>query len=233
MSQEQVTPEQLLGTFVDRAVCMPFSKVQSLRHGSLPGGAPIDESITEACNSLGGFLSAPDAGDEWSSAQLIVDSGGPWWSKARDDFLGLDETGDEGRGQDAMWVLDHLPGAAGAAARLLDEAARDERWTWMLSQPTFLAPGEKRRDPPRITRPDLLVGIEGNRCIIIDLKVTTKSIEFPYSGERKGKLDRAMARFTTQLEDLGFEVDSCWLLVVLVADGKYKAKWKRVIPSDA
>lgn len=43
---------------------------------------------------------------------------------------------------------------------------------WLWSQPSFAVPGTSC---PHITRPDLVAGLDDRRCLIVDLKRTSKS----------------------------------------------------------
>ena len=90
----------LLGTLVDRAVCMPYAKPQVLRRGhrrrkgdddKWVTDASICEDIAEAAAFLVRSLESRSASRRWSKAELALDPAGPWWSKTRNDFLALSD----------------------------------------------------------------------------------------------------------------------------------------------
>jgi hypothetical protein len=214
---------KVLGSLVDRAVSMPYSKPKQLKDGyRLEWDAQkrrpdkersITEDTADAAESLRSALTDPTVGDDWSKAELCVDQAGPWWAKSRNDFCGLTPKPDA---QD--WVIDRLAATVERAANAIQAAAMDEQWTWLWSQPSFAVPG---KNYPRITRPDLVAGLSPKRCLVIDMKTTS------------GELDRVnwsiddFNVWTGHLEAAGFEVVGRWVLAIstLQGDPQDKTKW--------
>lgn len=200
----------VLGTLIDRAVCMPYAKPQVLRggyrrfrgdDGRWQTGPSIGEDIAEAASFLVRSLWAPDIDEDWSSAALALDPAGPWWPKARNDFIGLNH-------EAQSWVLDHLEVTADRAAVRLQHEAEDRGWSWMWSQPAFASPGKLR---PSITQPDLIVGTDWKRCSVIDLKTTSRDV---LRAAVKSEHKRQFASWVKSLQSQQFIPVRCQALVV-------------------
>lgn len=203
----------------DRAICMPYAKPQVLRsghrrqigtNGRWQTQASILEDTAAAAAFIVGSLESPHAHKDWSKAELALDPAGPWWSKPRDDFLGLSS-------DERDWVLDRLEDTVATAASHLQDRATKRRWTWLWSQPSFATPGKLR---PSITRPDLVGGLDWTRCEIIDLKTTSRP---ELSAVMTTQLRRALASWAGSLRALGFDPVSCHALAVSATTGK--AAW--------
>src|SRR5664279_1885190 len=179
---------KMLGTLVDRAVCMPYTKPKDLTRPrqSIIGDIQLASDFLHRC-----FSQPENVGldDLWSDAHLVADPAGPFWDDTVRDFYRLPET-------DRAWVLEKLRPTVIVARDALYDAAREEdyRWTSLMSQPQLLTPGKR---VPSITRPDLIVGLGGKRIDLIDLK-TTSSASRKYSGK--------FEQWKTTLETLGFSV---------------------------
>ena len=203
MGKGKASGPKVLGTLVDRAVSMPYSKPQLLRQGRRISWNPDKRSIVddaiEAAVFLQKVLTARGVKHEWSKAVLAVDPAGPWWSKTRDDFC------DALSPDDQEWVTKRLVPTVSLAAQWIQDAARAERWTWLWSQPSFAVPGD---DIPVITRPDLVAGYSATRCLVIDLKTTSGKLdEVPWSTDRFGD-------WTDHLSAARFDVVGRWVLAV-------------------
>lgn len=170
---DQPTRSTILGTLVDRAVSMPFSRPQVLRaghrrlhvNGTWVTGTSICDDVRVAADGLSTALRSYDGGSVWPTAQFAVDANGPWGSALYEQFFDMAE-------RDRRWVLDRLADTAETAAVYLKMRAVDDGWSWLWSQPTFAQPGKLR---PSLTRPDLVAGLDWKRCIIIDIKSTGKT----------------------------------------------------------
>lgn len=203
----------VLGTFVDRAVCMPYSKPQVLRRGhrrfkgedgSWTSVATIREDVAAASEFLTNALASKRAGAAWSKASLAVDPAGPWWSKPLEDFLALVSS-------DREWILDRLELTADLAAEAIEDEAVDRRWSWLWSQPSLAKPGKLR---PSITRPDLLGGMDWKRCDLIDLKTTARDDLQAVASGQAARFDR----WTMALTAMGFTLEERGVLVVSSVD---------------
>lgn len=213
------TANTILGTLVDRAVCMPYAKPQLLqrasrRHLDEDSGrwrtvATIGEDVSAAAALLVTCLKASGADQRWSRAELVLDPAGPWWAKPRDDFLRLDRDG-------RNWVLDRLEGTAVRAADCLEDQAVERGWAWLWSQPSFASPGKVR---PSITRPDLIGGLDRKRCDVIDLKTTCK--DDLHSTVKSGQAN-AFRSWATSLTAMGFTPVHCVVLVVSTSDDRFE-----------
>jgi hypothetical protein len=214
---------KVLGSLVDRAVSMPYSKPKRLEDGyrlewdaekrRLYKERSIAEDTADAAEFLRSALTDPSAKDPWSKAELAVDPAGPWWAKTRDDFCGLTP---KPNAQD--WVIDRLAATVKRAANAIQAAAVAEQWTWLWSQPSFVLPG---RNYPRITRPDLVVGLSPTRCLVVDLKTTSGELD---------DVDRSIDDFnvwTGYLEAAEFEVVGRWVLAISTVqdDPQDKTVW--------
>lgn len=209
----------VLGTLVDRAVCMPYAKPQILRRGHRrrrdeEGGhwsslATIREDIERAASFIVNSLESRAARHEWSKAELALDPAGPWWSKPRDDFFGLDDESRE-------WVLDHLEDTSDRAAERLQDEAVDREWAWLWSQPSFAAPGKTR---PSITRPDLVGGLDRTRCDILDLKTTSQD---DLGSVATTAQEKSFRSWEASLKAIGFVPLNCWVLTVSATDDRYE-----------
>lgn len=81
------THHTVLGTLVDRAVCIPYAKPQVLRHGfrrhqDEDSGrwrtvAPISEDVATAAEFLVTGLTEDGERGRWSRAELALDPAGP------------------------------------------------------------------------------------------------------------------------------------------------------------
>lgn len=212
------TPQTVLGTLVDRAVCMPYAKPQVLRHGfrrhrdedtgKWRSVAPISEDAAAAAEFLVTILTAPGADSRWSKAELTLDPGGPWWAKPRDDFFQLD---DDAR----KWVLNRLEDTAVRAAECLENEAVDRGWAWLWSQPPLASPGKVR---PSITQPDLIGGLDWKRCDIIDLKTTGKD---DLRSAAKSGQTQVFGSWVASLRKMGFTPERCSVLVVSTTENRY------------
>ena len=173
MSQ-QPSKFTVLGTLVDRAVSMPYAKPHVLHKGhrnewdkvarKWQRVTSVQEDVREAADFITRILESRNANREWSKAEIAIDPAGPWWSKTRDDYLGLDDRSME-------WVLDRFGQTAGLAAKDIEAKAVDQEWTWPWSQPSFATPGRNR---PSITRPELIAGLCPTQCELADLKRPAK-----------------------------------------------------------
>lgn len=217
----------MLGTLVDRAVCMPFAKPQVLRRGHrrainedgkwVTEATTIGEDVTDAVAFIVRSLESPRADRRWSKAEIALDPAGPWWSKTLDDFLALDD-----RAQD--WVLDRLAITAEQAASCLQERAEAREWSWLWSQPSFARPGKLR---PLITRPDLVGGLDWRRCDVIDLKTTSK---WDLESVLKPDLQKSFDDWGASLRALRFKPQHCLALVVSTEEDD-RWEWFEVEPS--
>lgn len=205
--------EVLLGKLVDRAVSMPYAKPQRLRRGHrIARGeciAILDDVLDGARFLHQCFQEQAErsADDGWSTARLIADPAGPWWSELVDAFRDASEL-------EKTWVLDQLVRTAALAGEALQESAIGERWLWLWSQPALATPGFKW---PTITRPDLVAELPSRELILIDLKTTSTMAASP-SGFAMWK--RGFE------EGMGFKVSGCWRLVVHVVERQ--ANWEAV-----
>ncbi|GAB3252496.1 hypothetical protein [Arthrobacter pigmenti] len=172
--------------------------------------ATIREDVGEAASFIVRSLKVRGACREWSKAELALDPAGPWWSKPRDDFFGLDENC-------RAWILDHLETTAAQAAGCLQKKAEDRSWTWLWSQPSFAFPGKLR---PSITRPDLVGGLARARCDILDLKTTSKD---DLAAVVKDDQSETFLSWAGSLSVMGFTPVQCSVLSVSTA--KDRRKW--------
>lgn len=199
---------------------MPYAKPQVLRHGfrrqkDKDSGqwrtvAPISEDVASAAEFLVTCLTAPDAQDRWSKAELALDPAGPWWAKARNDFFQLDN--DNAR----KWVLDRLVNTAVRTAEYIENEAVDRGWAWLWSQPPLASPGKVR---PSITQPDLIGGLDWKRCDVIDLKTTGLD---DLRSTAKSSQTNIFAKWVASLRAMGFTPDQCWVLAVSTTDDRYE-----------
>lgn len=209
----------VLGTLVDRAVCMPYAKPQVLQdghrcdwigeHRRWSRVATIREDVRDAARFLASSLQSPKAVEDWSEAQLSVDPAGPWWSKTLYDFLALDD-------RTQRWVIDRLEVTANLAAECIQEESVEQQWTWLWSQPSFARPRGKR---PRITRPDLVAGLDRHRCAIIDLKTTSRT---DLSSVVADDQAQAFSTWSASLEAMGFWPVERWVLSVSTQEQRYE-----------
>ncbi|MBO4145964.1 hypothetical protein QWJ06_05405 [Kocuria rhizophila] len=125
------TLHTVLGTLIDRAVCMPYANPQALRRGHRRRKgedgrwvteASIREDVAAAAEFIVASLQSPEANQPWSPAALALNPAGPWWPKARNDFLALDA-------RSQKWVLDRLTITADQAATCLQERAEARDWS--------------------------------------------------------------------------------------------------------
>lgn len=173
MERDAISQYTVLGTLVDRAVCMPYARPQVLREGrrlqKLDGSwetmASVQEDVALAADFIVRSLKSPAAQKRWSPAELALDAGGPWWAKTRDIFFHLQEAEQE-------WVLDRLPPTAATAASAVESGSIMNDWSWLWSQPTLAAPGKLR---PRFRIPDLIGGLNRKECDVIDFKTTIQT----------------------------------------------------------
>jgi hypothetical protein len=208
-----------IGTLVDRAISMPYAKPQALWRGcrvtyDKTPDVPIPNDIADSADFVVSTLSVDQgkAKADWSPARLAIDPAGPWWSGPVDDFYQLTP-------KDRQWILKRIQASAGIVADQLFESAKEERWTWLWSQPSLVKPGTVRR--PRITRPDLVVGLSGEECMLVDLKVTTDELSrVKYS---EGSFDT----WTAAIRGMGFIVNERWVLAA-DANGENKPQWIQV-----
>jgi hypothetical protein len=218
---EEPTPSKYkqIGTLVDRVVSMPYAKPQSLQRGCRvikdeTPGMPIPNDIADSADFVVSTLSADRgrATADWSPAQLAIDPAGPWWSGPVDDFYKLTP-------KDRQWILDRIQASAGAVADQLFESAKIERWRWLWSQPSLAKPGTVRR--PKITRPDLVIGLSDKECMLVDLKVTTRKLsQVEYS-------ENVFDTWTAAMRGMGFIVNERWVLAA-DANGENKPLWIQV-----
>lgn len=216
------TSHTVLGTLVDRALCMPYAKPTRLARGiSMDTNTLIADEVDQAAAFLLEALQDPDAAEAWSRAELSVDPGGPWWAKALSDYLGLSQ-----REQD--WVRSRLQLVASRAGAAVQEAATTEAWSWLWSQPPLLAPRSGHESRPRIVRPDLVAGLKGDRCLLVDLKTRGRAEAVPRGETRYGQT-RAFQEWAKLLRASGHEAKEAWVLAVSsrgrVADGDAAYLW--------
>ena len=210
-STNRPTRHSVLGTLVDRSICMPYAKPQVIRrghrrlrdeeNGAWTTVASIREDVAAAAGFLHTSFEATDGTQEWSAAELAADPAGPWWSKPRDDFFALDS-------HDRDWVLDRLEETAHRAAACLEDEAVDRGWSWIWSQPSFAQPGKVR---PTITRPDIVAGLDWKHCDLIDLKTSSQD---ELSRAVKPAQKKAFASWTASMRALRFCPERCLALVV-------------------
>lgn len=90
MERDAITQYTVLGTLVDRAVCMPYARPQVLREGrrrrqKLDGSwetmTSVQEDVALAADFIVRSLQSPAAQKRWSPAELALDAGGPWGRK--------------------------------------------------------------------------------------------------------------------------------------------------------
>jgi len=214
---------KILGSLVDRAVSMPYSKPKQLEDGyrlewdaekrRVYKARSIAEDAADAAEFLQSALTDPSVEDDWSKAELAVDPAGPWWAKSRNDFCGL--TPKPGA---QNWVLDRLTAAVARTANAIQAAAVDEQWKWLWSQPSFAVPG---KNYPRITRPDLIAGLSPKKCLVVDLKTTSDEL-----GGVNWSIDDFNV-WTGHLEAAGFDVVGHWVLAISTRkeDPQDKTSW--------
>lgn len=213
------TPQTVLGTLVDRAVCMPYAKPQVLRSGyrrqrdedlgKWKTVASISEDTAAAAEFLVRILTESSADSRWSKAELALDPGGPWWAKPRDDFFQLDNDARD-------WVLDRLQVTAVRAAECIQNLSVDREWAWLWSQPPFASPGKLR---PSITQPDLIAGRDWKHCDVIDLKTTGKD---DLRGVVNSSQAKAFGSWAASLRALGFIPEHCLALAVSTTDNRHE-----------
>jgi hypothetical protein len=210
----------VLGTLVDRAICMPYAKPHVLRSGhrcrwdedrrEWVEQATIRADVDQAASLIVSSLESSTAQRDWSKADLALDPAGPWWSKVRDDFFDLDDDSRE-------WVLDHLNATSDRAAERVQERAKQHNWEWLWSQPSFAVPG---RDYPCITRPDLVAGLSSTRCVVLDLKTTSK---YDLSAVAGTNQEQSFGDWTKYLKAMGFDPVGQWVLAVSTVEER--AEW--------
>lgn len=193
----------VLGSLVDRAVSMPFTKPTILNssgktiRGKLKEETRISSEINESAGLIHNVLEflheeskhvgSPCKEDRCDEARYLVDPAGYWWSALLDDFLSLEICLDsrpacsKQKPCDRHWVLDRLKPTTKTAAREIEKEAAHQEWTWLWSQPSLV---KTVAGLPKITRPDLIAGISGSGCIVFDLK-TTKNIDEYYESKEK------------------------------------------------
>ncbi|GGC55702.1 hypothetical protein IEU95_08625 [Hoyosella rhizosphaerae] len=197
----------VLGTLVDRAVCMPYSKPYVLCEGIRQtwwNNVPITADIINAADALHRILQEPTAERDWSTADFAVDPAGPWWSKTKNDFfqLSLD---------DQSWLLAKLVSTAARAAEAIEEKAVEEKWTWLWSQPSLAMPGDHY---PQILRPDLVAGLDKDSCVLIDLKTTKDASNQFKNREGLKKPTDDFHEWSKRLKHSGFNPKRRWILSV-------------------
>lgn len=216
----------VLGTLVDRAVCMPYSKPQVLRRGQRRykdddgpwrSVATVREDVAASSAFLVECLQARGARAGWSKAALALDPAGPWWAKSQGDFFALSAG-------ERAWVLDRLEDTADRAAGAIEEEAIGRKWSWLWSQASLAKPGKLR---PSITRPDLLGGMDWKRCDLVDLKTTAQSDLRTMT--RSGQEAR-FARWTEALTAMRFTPENRRVLVVSSVDDRWE--WVEVPAGD-
>lgn len=220
MDNKKPTWSTMLGTLTDRSLTMPFVKLQVIKGGRIAryDGCNYvpEESLTKATDDAATFLVkclSPQSGFEelWSPARLAVDQAGEWWSKSVDDFMCLSEN-------DRDKVRQGIRPCAAAAAHELETTANRNSWIWLLAQPSLVTPrlvkfANQKRFYPALTRPDLVAGLSPERCLLIDLKTTSRELHELYRSDFKPWI-RAFE------QGMGFKVDQCWYLVVQVKTKK-------------
>ena len=202
------TKHTVLGSLVDRAICMPFAKPQRLGQGyrlcwdvashQWFQVATLEEDAEHGARFLHASVMSDNAEEEWSPARLSVDPAGPWWAATVDEFRSLDV-------RERGWVLRRLIPTVKTAGCDLTQTALSERWQWLWSQPSFVQPGDKR---PQISRPDLVAGLSAHRCLVVDIKTTSGSLS---------AVDYNPASFdlwAKNLTSLGFTVVGSWVFAV-------------------
>lgn len=216
---DKPTKYTVLGTLVDRAVCMPYAKPQVLRRGyrrqkdedsdHWTSVTSVREDVASAATFLVAVLKARGARGEWSRAALAVDPAGPWWSKTRTDFFSLAPGS-------RRWILDRLEVTADSAAMCIEEEAIERKWTWLWSQPALATPGPQR---PSITRPDLIGGLDSKRCDVIDLKTTsTDDLQSVVKSGQSGTFDR----WAEALSAMGFVPEAQVVLIVSSTEDRWE-----------
>lgn len=181
----------ILGTFVHRAVAMPFGKPKALNTGET--WQDMGARINSAAAFLTDCLSEDDS--TFSPLRLVTDPGGPWWTLAANQFFELGAS-------EQQWVAERLTPAARKASEELVDVANEDNWTWLWSEPALLAGAGRRH--PRVTRPDLVAGRAGRGAVIIDLKVSVRTDGFTSSFDE----------WQILLERSGIEVDERWYFAI-------------------
>lgn len=199
--------EMILGTLVDRAVSMPYAKPMDVSNWRKQNCA---SEVKLAAKLLKTALKEVGAEENWSTADLVIDPGGPWWSDTLRDFFNLSKS-------DMDWVLQRLIRVSSRASMAIDKAWEEDldlgsRWKWIWSQsPLIVRPG-KYGSIPRISKPDFIVGVGGKRCELIDLKVTSRKLNEIDLDYFSGVL--RFQEWQKVMESVGFRVDSKWILAV-------------------
>lgn len=195
---------------------MPYAKPQVLRRGrrrhwdgNREQWVTIRDDVGHAASFIVSSLESPMAQRDWSKAQLVLDPAGPWWSKVRDDFFGLDSESRE-------WVLDHLEETSDRAAEHIQAEAVQRKWKWLWSQPSFVVPGGYY---PFITRPDLVAGLSSTRCVVLDLKTTSHS---DLRSVVTAKQQQAFDTWTKYLKAMKFDPVECLVLSVSTKEERYE-----------
>lgn len=209
----------VLGSLVDRAICMPYARPQVLQNGrrrrqksdgSWETLASIQEDVANATYFISRALHSSDAQNSGSAAACLLDPGGPWWTTTRDAFFYLGEA-------ERKWVIGRLLATTETAALGLERKAISENWTWLWSQPPLVSPGQLR---PKFTYPDLIGGLGRKKCDIIDLK-TTKQKDL-ISAVPLREQDRKFDKWRRALASMSFEPRYCWALSVSSVESEYK-----------
>lgn len=219
MERDAISQYTVLGTLVDRAVCMPYARPQVLREGrrrrqKLDGSwetmASVQEDVALAADFIVRSLKSPGAQERWSPAELALDAGGPWWAKTRDVFFHLQEAEQE-------WVLDRLPPTAATAASAVESGSIMNDWSWLWSQPTLATPGKLR---PRFRIPDLIGGVNWKECDVIDLKTTIQT-DLRAAGKKMGERGQ-FEKWKEILSAMRFEPRNSSVLIVSSLEDDYE-----------
>ncbi|MBP2437250.1 hypothetical protein [Microbacterium amylolyticum] len=164
-------------------------------------------------------------------ANLTVDIAGPYWSGAVADLSQLTEP-------DRRWVFDRLAPTATAVGREIGYFAKEEKWTWIWGQPQLLAepPKEGRGAPPKLVRPDIVVGGPKNSFGVIDLSVSSAGhrSKLDAHGHPRKSVRSDMARWIKLLQRAGYRYDSELGAQLLLVEPTEEAnvaiacRWERV-----
>lgn len=204
--------ESVLGNFIHRALALPFIKRQAVwtpelvEHGGVWVEAfwsdgklrPIESDgkpdfkridVVDMCTASAqaisdAFAPAADRG-EWSRAELIIDAGGPWWSKHRTDFLCLSP-------EDQRFVLDRIVPTTTVAAKCLGELTVRREWSFLWSEVPTVASWDAKGKPSE-NHTDLVTG-NAEELVGIDWKTSANRLKGPEIRDAMSKLEKELRR---------------------------------------
>lgn len=206
MTTATESKQSVLGILVHRAVFMPFAKAQRLK---LVDGKRVlsssDETIEEVVDQSARLvvkalmeekvIPAEEQEELDNLLNLLVDAGGPWWSKTATDYRNLSS-------EDQHWVRGLVRGMATDVAQWLQSEADRHRWSWMQTEVELWGWGSDR---PKCTRIDILAMNGGRTPEFVALDLKTSSSDF---GDKKPEVRRgyleSLQSYRTALESTNF-----------------------------